>query len=205
MFPSVALAYRPFVSTDAAVADAGEVEVELGYAGFRRDGSGTTIVAPALIANLGVTRDLEVVGEFKLVNDLGRSESREHMRFEDSAISLKWVAREGALQEHGPAPSVAVELSVLLPTLRGEDGPGGELVGIVSARALGRTSVRGSAANSSALAGTIWSVAAPAPLHELSFDVGVRHGISGAADGWGGTAGLTFAFPWSRGHDGGTR
>jgi len=246
MFPSVALAYRPFVSTDAAVADAGEVEVELGYAGFRRDGSGTTIVAPALIANLGVTRDLEVVGEFKLVNDLGRSESREHMRFEDSAISLKWVAREGALQEHGPAPSVAVELSVLLPTLRGEDGPGGELVGIVSARALGWTchvnggplvepggdepgviwgvilergvwgpvravaelngeSVRGSAANSSALAGTIWSVAAPAPLHELSFDVGVRHGISGAADGWGGTAGLTFAFPWSRGHDGGTR
>ena len=67
MFPSVALAYRPFVSTDAAVADAGEVEVELGYAGFRRDGSGTTIVAPALIANLGVARDLEVVGEFKLV------------------------------------------------------------------------------------------------------------------------------------------
>ena len=66
-------------------------------------------------------------------------------------------------------------------------------------------SVRGSAANNSALAGAIWSVAAPAPLHELSFDVGVRHGISGAADAWGGTAGLTFAFPWSRGHDAGTR
>jgi hypothetical protein len=66
-------------------------------------------------------------------------------------------------------------------------------------------SVRGTAANNSALAGAIWSVAAPAPLHELSFDVAVRHGISDAADTWGGTAGLTFAFPWSRGHDGGTR
>jgi len=56
-------------------------------------------------------------------------------------------------------------------------------------------SVRGSAANNSALVGAIWVVAAPAPLHELSFDVGVRHGISRAANEWGGTAGLTFAFP----------
>jgi len=37
-----------------------------------------------------------------------------------------------------------------------------------------RPSVRGDAAHNSALAGAIWSVAAPAPLHELSFDVGVR-------------------------------
>jgi len=235
----------PFFSTDAAVANAGEVEVELGYAAFRQNGNGTTIVAPALIANLGVARALELVGEFKLVNDLDGGD-REPMRFEDSAISLKWVAREGVLQERGPAPSLAVEMSVLLPTLRGEDRPGGELVGIASARALGWTyhlnggplvepggddlgavwgvilehgltdslravaevngeSVRGSAANNSALVGAIWVVAAPAPLHELSFDVGVRHGISRAANEWGGTAGLTFAFPvWSAGHEGWT-
>ena len=31
---------------------------------------------------------------------------------------------------------------------------------------------------------------------ELSFDVGVRHGISRTADEWGGTAGFTVAFPW---------
>jgi len=245
MSPSVALAYRPFFSTDAAVANAGEVEVEVGYAAFRQNGNGTTIVAPALIANLGVARALELVGEFKLVNDLDGGD-REPMRFEDSAISLKWVAREGVLQERGPAPSLAVEMSVLLPTLRGEDRPGGELVGIASARALGwtyqpergpagrarrrrprcgvgrhpgarpdgftpgggrgeRESVRGSAANNSALVGAIWVVAAPAPLHELSFDVGVRHGISRAANEWGGTAGLTFAFPvWSAGHEGWT-
>src|SRR5205809_4306880 len=199
-------------STDAAVANAGEVEVELGDAAFRQNGNGTTIVAPALIANLGVARALELVGEFKLVNDLDGGD-REPMRFEDSAISLKWVAREGVLQERGPAPSLAVEMSVLLPTLRGEDRPGGELVGIASARALGWTyhlnggplveprgddlgavwgvilehgltdslravaevngeSVRGSAANNSALVGAIWVVAAPAPLHELSSDVG---------------------------------
>ena len=138
MSPSVALAYRPFFSTDAAVANAGEVEVEVGYAAFRQNGNGTTIVAPALIANLGVARALELVGEFKLVNDLDGGD-REPMRFEDSAISLKWVAREGVLQERGPAPSLAVEMSVLLPTLRGEDRPGGELVGIASARALGWT------------------------------------------------------------------
>ena len=138
MSPSVALAYRPFFSTDAAVANAGEVEVEVGYAAFRQNGNGTTIVAPALIANLGVARALELVGEFRLVNDLDGGD-REPMRFEDSAISLKWVAREGVFQERGPAPSLAVEMSVLLPTLRGEDRPGGELVGIASARALGWT------------------------------------------------------------------
>jgi len=33
--PGVALAYRPFVSTDAAVADPGEVEIEFGSEGLR--------------------------------------------------------------------------------------------------------------------------------------------------------------------------
>ena len=243
--PSRALAYRPFVSTDAAVADRGEVEVEFGYAGFRKSDGRTAIVAPTVIANIGVGGGLEVVAEFKLVNDLSRGEGRDHTRFderdqtrfEDSALSLKWIAREGALQEHGSAPSLAVELSALLPTIRGEDRPGGELIGIVSGRALGWTyhlnggglveaggdepgtvwgviverpllarlravgelngeTVRGSAADNSALLGAVWDVAAPSPLHELSFDVGIRHGVSQAADEWGGTAGFTVAFPW---------
>src|SRR5438093_4775184 len=70
MSPSVALAYRPFFSTDAAVANAGEVEVEVGYAAFRQNGNGTTIVAPALIANLGVARARELVVVLKLVNTI---------------------------------------------------------------------------------------------------------------------------------------
>jgi hypothetical protein len=57
-------------------------------------------------------------------------------------------------------------------------------------------SVRGSRPNNSALVGAVWSLTAPAPFHELSFDIGVRHGLSSAADDWGGTAGVTFAFPW---------
>jgi len=244
--PSRALAYRPFVSTDAAVADGGEVEVEFGYAGFRHSEGRTAVIAPTVIANIGLGSDLEAVAESKLVNDIGRREGKDRTRFEDSAISLKWVAREGSLQEQGSMPSLAVELSGLLPTIRGQDRPGGELIGIASGRALGWTyhlnggalvepgreepgvvwgviaehavwnrlravaelngeTVRGKAADNSALAGVIWEIAAPAPLHELSFDMGVRHGISRAADEWGGTAGFTFAFPWSRrGRDGGT-
>lgn len=235
--PLRALAYRPFVSTDAAVADRGDVEIEFGYAGFRRSDGRTTIVAPTVIANIGLGRGLEAVAEFELVNDLSRGEGRDHTRFEDSALSLKWIAREGALQEHGSAPSLGVELSALLPTLRGEDRPGGELVGIASGRALGWTyhvnggglvepggdepgvlwgviverplldrvravaevngeTVRGSKPDNGALLGAIWDVEAPSPLHELSFDVGVRHGISRTADEWGGTAGVTVAFPW---------
>jgi len=126
-----------------------------------------------------------------------------------------------------------MELAAILPTLRGEERPGGELVGILSGRALGATyhlnagareragshvgchrvehaiggplravaevngkSVRSSRPDNSALIGAVWSVQAPSPLHELSFDVGVRRGLSSAADDWGGTAGVTFAFPW---------
>src|SRR3989442_625059 len=239
MRAGAALAYRQFVSTDAAVADRGEAEIELGYIGFRRNGGRSAIVAPTVIANLGIARDLELVAEFKLVSDLGRREGTERTRFEDSAVSLKWVAREGALQGHGSTPSLGVELSALLPTIRGQDRPGGELVGIASGRGHGWTyhlnggalvepgrdqpgvswgfilehaawgrlravaevngeTVRGGEADNSALVGAIWEVAALAPLHELSFDIGVRHGISRAADEWGGTTGLTIAFPWSR-------
>jgi hypothetical protein len=57
-------------------------------------------------------------------------------------------------------------------------------------------SVRDRPPDNSTLLGAVWSVQAPAPLHELSLDVGVRRGLSGAADDWGGTAGITVAFPW---------
>jgi hypothetical protein len=231
-----AIAYRPFVSTDAAVADEGAVEVEFGYAGFRKDDGRTAIVAPTVVVNLGIASRLELVAEFKLVNDISGHRD-EPTRFEDSAISLKWVAREGALQEHGSGLSLATELSILLPTIRGEDRPGAELVGIASGRALGWTyhlnggplvepggdrpgviwgiilehairgplravaevngeSTPGTPPDNSALVGLVWDVPAPAPLDELSFDVGIRHGISRGADEWGGTAGFTFALPW---------
>ena len=37
LFPARAFAYRPFVSTDAAVADVHEVEIELGYFNLERE------------------------------------------------------------------------------------------------------------------------------------------------------------------------
>jgi len=151
-------------------------------------------------------------------------------------VQLKWVVRDGVLQER-PGPSIAVEFTVLPPTLRNEDRPGGEIIGILSNTGFGFTShlnlgpvvdpagsepgfmwglilehavgrglravaefngesVRRSPTDASALVGAIWDVPAPWPLNELSFDVGVRHGLSRAAADWGGTAGLTFAFPW---------
>jgi hypothetical protein len=130
--PRFAHAYRPFVSTDAAVADPGDVEIEFGAIGFRSDHGRTSIIAPTVTANLGVGRDLEVVGEFKLVSDVEHRNRTETTRFEDSAVSLKWVAHDGVLQAKEREPSLALELSLLLPTIRGEDRPGGELIGIAS-------------------------------------------------------------------------
>ena len=230
-----ASAYRPFVSTDAVVADPSDIEVEFGAIGFRSDGGRKSLVAPTVIGNLGVAPDLELVGEFKLVNDLARAEE-DSTRFEDTAVSLKWIAHEGVLQERGTTPSLGVELSLLVPTLRGQHRPGGELVGIASGTGFGWTyhlnggvlvepsetsavpvwgvivehaltagvravaevngeSATGAGPDDSALVGAIWEVKAPAPIQELSFDVGLRHGITRTAAEWGGTAGFTIAFP----------
>ena len=234
--PGRAFAYRPFVSTDAAVAEPGEVEIEFGYIGFRqRQGNGTAIVAPTIIANLGLLRDLELVAETKAIHDLSSGDERSHA--EDTEVSVKWVAHEGVLQDRGPAPSVAVELSLLAPTAPDERHVGGELTGIASGTVLGWTyhlnggakldpvdsqpgviwgiiverplrgglravaevngeAVRGEPPDDSALLGAILDVPVGVPLHGLSFDVGVRRGISSAAPDWGGTAGFTIAFPW---------
>src|SRR5262245_55514585 len=132
-------AYRPFVSTDASVADPGDVEVEFGYIGFRRDGSRTAIVAPTIIGNLGLGHDLEAVAEFKLVSDVSHGGMNGGTRFEAPAVSLKRVAHEGALHDRGLVPSLATELSVLVPTLPGEHSPGTELVAIASGTRRGWT------------------------------------------------------------------
>jgi hypothetical protein len=236
MSPRGAFGYRPFIATDAAVAAVGEVELEFGYVGFREDHGSATIIAPEIVANLGFARDLELVGEFQVAHDLGGRQDEDPTRFEDSAVSLKWVFRNGVLQDQGPRPSLAVELSVLLPAVNAGNRPGGELVGILSGRAFGFAyhlnagtlvepggsepgaiwgiiaehavagglravaevdgeSLPGRAPENSALVGAIWDVPAPWPLRELSFDIGVRRGLNPAADDWGGTAGLTFAFP----------
>ena len=46
-------AYRPFDGTDAAVADTGEIEIELGPIEYLREGAGRMLFAPDLRVNYG--------------------------------------------------------------------------------------------------------------------------------------------------------
>src|SRR5207249_9228596 len=57
---------RPFVSTDAAVADPREVEIELGYFNLERTRRRNTIATPSMVLNYGFAKRLELVGEFRL-------------------------------------------------------------------------------------------------------------------------------------------
>src|SRR5262249_743146 len=84
-------AYRPFIATDAAGADVGEIEIELGYAGFREDHDRVTIVAPTFVGNVGIFPNVEAVGELKLANALTPGQGEDPTRVEDCAVSLKWV------------------------------------------------------------------------------------------------------------------
>src|SRR5918911_5237783 len=61
VWSDAAFAYRPFDGTDAAVVDPGEFEVELGPAQWLREGSERTLIAPAVVLNLGVFDGWEAV------------------------------------------------------------------------------------------------------------------------------------------------
>jgi hypothetical protein len=212
------------VSTDAAVADPKEVEIELGYFNLERSGRENTIATPSVVLNYGVAKRVELVGEFRLDVSPG-------VELIDPALSLKGVLREGVLQDR-PGPSVAVEAGLLLPsTVRGERGVGFEAVGIVSGklaavtwhvnggggldrdgrlfgtwgelplhpkvRLVGEVNgerTRGERPNNSALLGVIWQ---PTPSN-VFLDAAVRHGISDAAPDWAFTVGLTFGFSLPR-------
>ena len=101
--PASAWAYRPFVSTDAAVADPREVEIELGYFNLERTRGKNTIATPGMVVNYGVATRLELVGEFRL-------EVSPEVEIIDPALSLKGVVKEGVLQDK-PGLSVAAPRS----------------------------------------------------------------------------------------------
>jgi hypothetical protein len=211
------------VSTDAAVADPKEVEIELGYFNLERTHGQNTIATPSMVLNYGVAKNLELVGEFRL-------EVSPAVEIGDPALSLKGVAREGVLQDR-PGLSVAVEAGVLLPsTLSREHGVGFEAAGIVSGK-LAPVTVHvnggGGLDRDGRLFG-IWGVIGELPLHSklrlvgevngettqgerpnnsallgviwqptsknVFLDAGVRRGISQAAPDWQFTIGLTFGF-----------
>jgi hypothetical protein len=132
-WPLAARAYRPFDSTDAAVAAEGDVELELGPVGWLVEGHDRSLVAPSLVVNWGFAPRWEAVAEARHLVRLGGEDVHEpQLRVEDAALSVKHVVREGSLQER-TGPSVAVEVSALLPAVRRDEGFGAS-IGLVGSR-----------------------------------------------------------------------
>jgi hypothetical protein len=131
--PVTASAYRPFNSTDAAVAAKGEVELELGPIGYVAQGADRALVAPSVVLNWGFADGWEAVLEGRHLVWLDSDKPAQRPRVEDAALSLKSVLREGSLQEK-TGVSVATELSALLPDVDGDSGAGAELTLIASQR-----------------------------------------------------------------------
>lgn len=124
-----AQAFRPFDGTDAAVADTGKVEIELGPAEYLRDGTTRTLFAPSARFNYGFAPNWEAVVEGRVAHGLS-GDVRGTGLVEDS-VTMKGVLHEGVLQEK-PGPSVATEFGVLLPGVRADWGTGATVAGIVS-------------------------------------------------------------------------
>lgn len=117
-WPLAASAYRPFDSTDAAVAARGELEIELGPLGYEAQRQDKSLVAPSVVLNWGITEGWKAVLEGSHLVRLGSLNGEPRLRVEDTALSLKGVLREGSLQQKN-GPSVATELSALLSSRHG--------------------------------------------------------------------------------------
>ena len=126
-----ALAYRPFVGTDAAVADLGELETEFGPAEPMRAGSQRSLTSADTVFNLGIAEGWEAVLQGQAVTLLSPGPVQTSLL--GNEFSLKNVMRDGVLQEKD-GPSIAVEFGPLLPGVNGEPGTGASWGGIVSNR-----------------------------------------------------------------------
>jgi hypothetical protein len=134
LFAHSAYAYRPFNSTDAAVAEPGGMELECGPFGYVVAEDGRFLVVPSFILNFGIADGWEVVFEgrnFLLVQPTS-SDRRDTLR--ETALSLKGLLRPGSLQENHSGPSVGVEVGILLPGIGIDPGVGASFAGIVSQR-----------------------------------------------------------------------
>lgn len=125
-------AMRPFDGTDAAVAEKGMFELELG-GGYLRQTGGRMRTLPFAVLNFGLGADTEFVAEGRLQTSIDRSDSPYRTGLNDTQVSLKHVLRRGSLQD-GSGISLAVECSALLPGYHGERGNGGECAAIASQR-----------------------------------------------------------------------
>lgn len=225
--PLSSFGYRPFVSTDAAVAEQGFSEIEFGLIDWANHGGANAIASPDLRYNFGFAKNFEFVLEGAL--QVYDSASTRHLNLLGPALSVKGVLIEGPLQK-GQAPvSLAFEAGALLPETVLNSGFGFEGALIVSFRTgkftwhvngggglqretlepialwgvivehpiteqlrmaaeINGESVRGTRASNSALLGLLWE------HREITYDAGVRFGLTNDAPDVAFTAGLTFQF-----------
>ena len=99
-----AKAYRPFDGTDAAGAETGEMEIELGPVEYLRDGADRTLLAPDVRINYGFTPGWEASLEGDIAH--GLTTGIPGVSLVESEALLKGVLREGSLQEKS-GPSIA--------------------------------------------------------------------------------------------------
>ncbi|MDQ2642344.1 MAG: hypothetical protein M3020_00910 [Myxococcota bacterium] len=127
-----ARAYRPFDGTDANVGGVGVLTVEAGPLQLRRSG-GESSLSPGLVFNLGFAEDFEAIVDARQWLALGSVSSGSRLRELESAATLKWLLREGSLQDE-PGVSVAVEAALQAPEVRGEGGFGAKGTAALSYR-----------------------------------------------------------------------
>lgn len=156
-----ALALRPFEATDADVAAAGAIEVEVGALTVERDDGESAYVVPSLVFNYGLSDTLEFVGEFEL-------EKAHDADWElvDPGVFLKTVLRQGVMQG-GSGFSLAAEAGALLPSTESDaDDFGGEAIVIASGQlaALTYHLNAGGGVERSGESFTLWGMIAELPI-----------------------------------------
>ena len=134
LFAHPAYAYRPFNSTDAAVAERGEMEIECGPFGYIVDADGRFLVVPSFILNFGIAEGWEIVLEGRDFLRVQPIDAEQRNTLRDTALSVKGILRQGSLQENHSGPSVGLEVGLLLPGIGTDPGVGASFEGIVSQR-----------------------------------------------------------------------
>ena len=129
-----AYAYRPFNSTDAAVAARGEMEIECGPLGYIVDADGRFLVVPSAILNFGFAEGWELVIEGRNFLLVQPAERRSTGHAEGDGPVIEGRAAPGKPAGEPQGPSVGLEVGLLLPGIGTDPGVGASVAGIVSQR-----------------------------------------------------------------------
>jgi hypothetical protein len=174
--PHAALAYRPFDSTDAAVAAPREVEIELGPVAYTDSRHASVTEVPIVTVNAGLGDSWEAV--LDAARAVTHSPNEHDIETIETALLFKHVLRDGVLQEQA-GWSMATEFGVLLPTVNADDDYGASLA-IIGSRQIGRTMIHVNAAaaenrdgNTELFSGLIvegFASSSVRPVAELTFE-----------------------------------